>query len=312
LEHTENALTSAEQERDRAERSLSRYLKEKEYASALLDRQSEDTTERTVFLVNEIILNESLGQVAIEKAMDILDKALATNPPKNQRIWSLKAYLLFITQRFVEAEKFYKIRVGDQRELRALIPEFSLLVRNDGLLPPADFIRLMRRLTKTKDTSRTMLVEKMVIYDSLKRESYAEKAQIAKAVIKLANPQWKQAVFSFDTKRKHLKIGGQGLRQLHRPNVVLIEPDDIPLCMLRVLNLRSLDLRAVQLRNLYQLDGLQLHELDVSKMPAKNLAPLAKMKSLRLLKVRRGQYGKSQLELLPKQVTVKVVGTAEN
>ncbi len=312
LEHTESALISAEQERDRAKQSLDRYLKEKEYAAVLLDKHSADTIDSTVLLVDEIILNESLGLVVVQKAMEGLDKKLATNPPASDRTWGLKAYLLFITQRFAEAETIYRIRVGSQSELRPMIPEFAPLVRNDGLLPPKDFIRLMRKLTDIAGNNRTLLVEKMVIYDSLKRKKISEKIHILEEVLKLANPQWRKPVFAFDRARKHLKIGGQGLKTLYRPKVPLNNQDKIALSILRVLHLRSLDLNTSQLRDLHQLRGLQLHVLDLSDMPAKDLAPLGSMKSLKVLKIRRGQYGQTQLELLPEWVTVKVVGQGKN
>ncbi|BDS07796.1 hypothetical protein NT6N_28360 [Oceaniferula spumae] len=310
LEHTETALLSAEQERDRAEQSLDRYLKEKEYSSVLLENRGEDTIDSTTFLVNEIILKESLGLLAVQKAMEGLDKKLATDPPAGDRSWSLKAYLLFIMQDFDQAEKYYKIRVGDQGELRATIPEFAPLVRGDGLLPPDDFVRLMRRLTDAKNTSRTMLVEKMVIYDSLVRKSVSEKVRIIKGVLAISNPQWTNQVFKFDNKRKHLKIGGQGLKTLYRPKVPLVNPEVIPFCMLRILNVRSIEMNASQLRDLHQLRGMRLYELDLSDMPAKDLAPLATMDTLQVLKIRHGQYGQAQLESLQEQVTVKIVEQA--
>ncbi|MCP5537060.1 MAG: protein kinase [Akkermansiaceae bacterium] len=311
LERTEDALTSAKQERDRAELSLDRYLKEKEYAEALLNKHSADTIDSTVLLVDDIILNESLALVAVQKAMEGLDKKLASNPPAGDRTWGLKAYLLFITQRFEEAGKLYSRRVGGQRDLLAMTPEFAPLVREDGLLPPKDFIRLMERLTNIAGNNRAMLVEKMVIYDSLIRQSDSEKATIVREVLKLGNPHWKNQVFIFDGRRMHLEIGGQGLMTLYRPNAPPNKADKLPLSILRVLRLRSLDLHASQLRDLDQLRGLQLTELDLSNMPAKDLAPLATMKSLRVLKIRRGQYGQVQLESLPGQVTVQVLAQGE-
>ncbi|MBK1853937.1 serine/threonine protein kinase [Verrucomicrobiaceae bacterium 5K15] len=312
LDTTALALTTAEQERDRAEQALNKYLKEKEYSAALLESQDADTLDGTLMLMEDVIMHEGIGEVAIQRAMDKLDERLKVSQEKSNRAWTLKAYLYFLTQRFVEAEIYYKMRTGDQQELRDVIPEFAPLVRKeDGLLPPEAFIRLMGKIMEFKGRNRAPLIEKMVTYDSLKRSSLEERTRIIRAFLQLSNPKWLSTRFEYDARQRHLKLSGNMLTTLFRPRVSATNPSKNARSVLRLLPIRSLELATPMLHDYRQLRGLGVEVLDISKMPAKNLAPLATMKSLRVLIVRPGQFGRLQLDQLPAHVTVRVHDTRE-
>lgn len=154
----ESALTTAEEEkrsadlaRTESEDAYERLQQERELAANLLDLQGKNPTETTLLLIDTLVLNESMTIAALENAIAEIDQSLEKNPSPENRLYSLKAYILFLMQRFDEVEPLYAMREGSQRDLRRLAPQFTPLIREDGLLPIDDFLRLLNLLTKNAD-----------------------------------------------------------------------------------------------------------------------------------------------------------------
>lgn len=304
LERTEVALGETDRARRLAEEALARHRLEREYATtALHESRGGSPLDRALFLIHSLMVKEGINLPVIENALLEIDRALAENPPKTDRIWSLKAHVLFMTQRFEEAEAYYAINTHDQAALRAMIPHFAPRVGENGLLPVEDFKDLLTRLSTTPK-SRSPLMEKMVIYDALKRNSPIDTAEIVRAMLELSNPDWEDAVFDYQPDTGHLRISGRGLRNLYRPEARRSEKLVPVRSLLRLLDLRSLDLRGSEIADLWHLEGLQVQQLDIRRIPAHDLSPLAGMNGLRELLVAPGQFSPSQLAGLPRTILV--------
>ena len=313
LDNTEVALALAKEERSsaqeaqlQAEKTLQRYELEREYSSALLATRDETPLESTTFLIHNLMMKESVSLPALENAFLEIDRELEKKPSSNSRIWSLKGHLLFLTQEFTEAEKYYAINEGDQAYLRGLIPEFAPLVRDNGILALEDFQRLIQKLS-TADRDRQPLTEKMIIYDSLKRKSPAETARLIETMLRISNKRWTQGSFEYDPETKHLRIVGHFCRSLYRRHGWR-ESELIPARpLIRLLPLKSLDLNNTRIHSFWHLDGLNLHELDIRGHTPSDIEVLSRMTSLRKLTITPDQLSQEQLDNLPAQLEVSQV-----
>ncbi len=304
LARTENALAAADEARKNAEDSLTRYEQEHDYANALIESRSDTPLESSLFLIDSLMIRESINLPVIENALLAIDKGLSQNPPKDDRLWTLKAHVLFLCQRFGEAEKYFAIRSGDQGVLQELAHRYSDKVGKNGLLPIDDFLELIENLSRDQ-RSRWPLIEKMAIYDSLKRNSPEITARIIETLLKSTNPRWKNPVFAYDAKKAHLTLSGSGLCSLYRRGARRDEKIVPVLSLLRLLKLESLDLRGSDISDLWNLEGTNLRSLDIRKTPVTDLDPLAEMRSLRELIVEPGQFDEPQLAVLRGQVVVR-------
>jgi Leucine-rich repeat (LRR) protein len=72
-------------------------------------------------------------------------------------------------------------------------------------------------------------------------------------------------------------------------------------------NLRSLNISNTRIRDLTALSSSPIQELDISFCKVYGIHPLVSMRFLRLLRVHEGQFNKSQLSQLSKEVIVEFV-----
>lgn len=305
LVKAERARDDADLARNRAEGALALHQQEREFASALFESRTESPVESALFLINFLMMKETITLPVIENALAAMDRTLTKNPEKWNRLWTLKGHLLFVTQRFDDAEACFVIREGDQAMVRALIHEFSPLIAENGLLPVSDFIRLLGKLSRDSQ-SRYPLMEKMIIYDSFKRSSPVERAMIVEAMLKLSNPKWMDPVFEYKPVERRLRLSGKGLSSLYRRGARRDEKDVPVRSLLRLLDIRLLDLRGSDIGDLWNLEGLELEKLDIRRTPVLDLEPLAGMASLRQLVVGPGQFSKEKLSVLRGVVAVKL------
>lgn len=312
----EEALVAAQTEkqaanlaRNEAEDAYERLQQERELAANLLDLQGTNPTETTLLLIDILVLNESMTIAALENAIAEIDQSLEKDPSPHNRLYTLKAYILFLMQRFHEAEPLYAMRQGSQGDLRKLAPEFGPRIREDGLLPVADFMTLLKKIAKNRDDppskqDRSPFMEKMVVYDSIRRKSPSETAQVIELMLRISNEYWTTGLWDFDPETLSLRIQGHGLRTLYRPRVPIKNSAYPNLCLLRLLGLQKLTLRAPNLRSYEQLNGLSLQVLDIRGCPSASLTPLAAMPSLRKIVVTPGQFTKEQLSELSAKIAV--------
>ncbi|MDA7917194.1 serine/threonine protein kinase [Akkermansiaceae bacterium] len=302
---TSEALSQSEQSLKRTQIALTNLEQERVFSSVLLDQTTGDDPGDAILLFHNLMIDEAITENAIENSLEFMDRSLQKNPSSENPLWTQKGFILFITQRFSAAEPCYQKRPGNRRDLMEMIPDFSGLVREDGLLPAPDLIRLLKRLGSGEKT-RSELIEKMVIYDCLHRKSLVDQGEIIKAVLMISNPQWEKPIFTYSPQRRHLRIGGERLKTLYRPFGNLTAESRGPaLSLLRLLNLRSLDLRGSELSSMNELNGMVLEILDLRKCPISELPALQKMTSLRELTVEPEKLSKGQLKMIPEWVDLK-------
>jgi len=306
LGRTEIALATADEARRTAESALQRYEQEQQYADALMESRSESPLEKSLFLVDSLMIRESLSLSVIENALAEIEKGLALDPAPKNRLWTLKAHVLFVCQRFAEAETNFAIREGDHGLPRDLGNEYVDRIEENGLLSADDLIDVINKLSLDR-RSRWPLVEKMIIYDSLKRKSPEVTARLIEALLEHSNPEWADAVFVFDPEAAHLKISGSGMVSLYRPGAWRGEKVTPVRSLLRVLDLKSLDLRGSEISGLWHLKGLDLHTLDIRNTLVTDLEFLAEMGSLRELIVEPDQFDADQLAVLRGRVEVRML-----
>lgn len=304
-EETSEALRQSEESLDRSQIAIANFEQERAFSSVLLDQATADDPEAAILLFHNLMIDEAITLNAIENSLQFIDRSLEKNPKVENPLWTQKGFTLFMTQRFAEAEFCYRKRPGPQQDLLNLIPDFSGLVQENGLLPASDLIRLLQKLG-SGGKNRTELIEKMVIYDCLKRDSRQEQGEIIKEVLMISNPEWKSPIFTYDPDQRHLRIGGRGVRSFYRPfGKFTTESRGPALSLLRLLDLRTLDIRGVQLDGISQLNGMSLAGLDLRGTAITELPLLQKMTSLREITIRPGQLSSAQVKMIAEGVKVQ-------
>ncbi|MGJ8724790.1 MAG: serine/threonine-protein kinase [Roseibacillus sp.] len=316
LEKSKEALLIARQEKAQADiarheavDSLTKFRNERQFSSALIERQSESVLDGTLLILDNLIMDEAISLTALENAMATMDRALLEDPRPTNRLWTVKGYTLFLQQKFHDVEAFYKVREGEQGDLRALASKYAPLLQPNGLLSPDDLINLLDELAVLPDDSpskqdRSPFMEKIVIYDSLKRESPRQTARIIERLLRIANTRWTQGKWVFDADTRSLSIAGGMILTLYRPRVPHLNSAYPSHCILRLLDLNELTLRAPNLRNYEQLHGITVRRLDIREGPKATLTPLAELENLEELIVFKDQFSIEQLTQLPKHLKI--------
>ena len=300
------ALATSEESLERTQIALTNLEKERTFSSVLFDQTTGDDLSDAPLLFHHLMIDEKIMLNAIENSLQYMDRSLQKDPSLKNPLWTQKGFILFMAQRFSEAEICYKKRPGGHGDLLEMIPDFSELTQENGLLPAPDLIRLLNRVGAGKK-NRSELIEKMVIYDSLHRESLTARGQIIKAVLMISNPQWKEPLFRYSPQRRHLRIGGEGLKSFYRPFGNFTNESRGPaLSLLRLLNLRSLDLRGAHLEGMRQLNGMTLERLDLRGSAISELPALQEITSLVEIKVQPGQLNSKQQKMISDRVDLKL------
>lgn len=299
--------TLAIEARNHAEETLERYRSESNFARALLNQRGKSAIEESWFLTHTMIIDEGVTLAAVDNIIKELEIGISEDPPNLHQLRSLRGHILFLTQKFSAAAESYPASSPSDLDLRKLIPEFAQLTRKDDLLSPEDFGRLTKRLSESETQSREPLIEKMFVYDTLKRKSPAESAKILEIILRHNNKRWTDGTFRYNPAAKSLRLAGNRLYSLYRKGGKR-EEELIPVkSLLRVLPIDSLDIRNSGISDLWHLEGTHLIKLDIRNTPAKYLTPLVQMDTLRELTITSGQFTEQQLSILPRNVQVKIV-----
>ncbi|MDP4623853.1 MAG: serine/threonine protein kinase [Akkermansiaceae bacterium] len=298
--------TIAVEARNRAEEALERYRSESNFVGALLSQRGKSTIEESWFLTHTMVIDEEVTLAVIDNIIKELETGISENLPDHEKLSTLKAHILFLSQKFSEASDCYPPLSQRDKDLRKHIPEFEKLTRKDGLLPTSDFGRLMKLLSTSEVKSREPLIEKMFVYDALKRKSPTESAEILEMLLRLNNDGWVQGIFRYDADNRSMRLSGGMLRSFYRKGGRRDE-ELIPVkSLLRLIPIDSLDLRGSGISDLWHLEGTRLTKLDIRSTPTKDLSPLVAMATLRELIVSPGQFTEKQLAVLPRNVTVNI------
>ena len=148
------------------------------------------------------------------------------------------------------------------------------------------------------------MYKRQIIYDSLKRNSPLETAELVETMLRISNPKWTQGRFHYDPETEHLDIDGPFFHSLYRRHGRR-ESGTIPaLPLIRLIPLKSLDLRDAQLSSFWHLVGLEIEFLDIRGHTPLHLEALGEISSLQKLMIEPGQLSQSQIGALPDRITV--------
>ena len=199
-------------------------------------------------------------------------------------------------------------------DLLQLAKNYSQNQNSGRCLATEDFISLIRELclkpSKKTTVRRVKLAEKMVVYDSLLRDSVEAKARIVREWIRMYNPRWRTQGFMYDAETETVRLRGKWLRRMriaYKPKKKSYNSGNMDrgiICFLHTLKPRVLDLRNTEVRDLSDLTNLQLHELDLRQTPVTDLSPLFENHSLRRIYVDWDQMPQAQLAKLPSWIEV--------
>jgi len=280
--------------------------------SRLLQEQEKERSEEVelhysgeMLFINKLIINISdyrspADGIIYNEMLQRLEKAGQLNPSDAQ-IRVSRAIILFILQRFNEASKELETTENWAWTIRDLAQKYGQKKEDSARLEAVDMRMLLWELNQqSRRPSTKPLIEKMVSYDLKRREPQAERAVITQELLSTFNPQWNNRIFEFDASRRHLVLGGTGLSTLKSKN-----PSDVPVSLLRWLNLHTLELRDMAFSDLEQLYDLPVIRLDIRQMTGKPYKSVfSRFHVLDELVMAPGQMPERMKQDLPKYITV--------
>ncbi|WP_404309231.1 serine/threonine protein kinase [Neorhodopirellula lusitana] len=306
-DRSERAQIAAEDAQVRAEASLAQYLAEKAESEERQNKQIESAIEQSNFVTDSIFLRDKAMPSAIRHALQNLQSILVFDPSPDSKAWLQKFYLHFLMQDFASALELVENGKIIEPDLVYFAKQYLPLQTEDGYLDTDHFISLMQDLcvggTYPHHLRRGKLAEKMLIYDSLHRESPADKTRIVREWILINNRDWEGEELVFEAETETVRLRGKGLTRLRR---TFGGADRISLVY--ILKPRVLDLRETGFRDLSDLGGLELQELDLRQTPINDLSPLLANRSLRRIFLDQDQVPASQIARLPDSIEV-VIGS---
>ena len=285
-----------------AETALENYRAASTESDRRLERHAQFTEESASRLTNPPFLDEAVIQRSVARMLEELDLVIALDPPPESAAWHQKFWLLFLTQDFARA---LAIQGKDMTLVEDLIPlakESAAAAGRRRFLTPGDFGSLLAALANTEGTygNRLPLIERMLVYDLRFPRKMEDRVAIVREVLAAINPESHDLSLDFDPTRRALAVQGSGVRFLSLPPSF----GDSQLSLLRVVDPLELSLRGIPLRDLEELKGLRLIELDLRDSQVDNLLALRDMRSLKRLLISPGQFTSDQLSVLPEWVEV--------
>jgi len=286
---TELALEVSNAERSRAEQLQMLYLREKQFA--------ENVVSKTYHLNFEILQKSTQPNLfddpvtAFKNAEDRLDEKLNENPNHagyNQQ----KGLLAFIKQDFNRAYfdlSAFQHGIEDLLSVSAIFKQ-RYSQKEKGLLPLNGMLELIELMVQRQD--RMPILMMLLAYDSKFRDPW-DHAQLVKSLIKFANPEW-DAFFAYDAKRNHLTLRGDHLNSLS----LGFQP------LLKTLKIKSLDIKSSNFRELSQIKGLKLNQLDLRETKALSIKPLLDADICKRVIITPEQFNRREIEQVSKQISI--------
>ncbi|MCM8535972.1 MAG: serine/threonine protein kinase [Lentisphaeraceae bacterium] len=281
-----------------AETSLQKYLDEKEASEEQLVKNANEALylarrmSEPVYYTDQQVFKE-----ALEESERQLIFVLSQNPPRDSISWGKLIWVYFIKQDFKSALKVLE-RNPTPPNIVALIPyvkEYAHLVNDKGHFPVEVLIQLLHKFKNGTAFQPKSLIERIVFYDLYHERPTEEYLMIIRALLEINNPTCPEIDFSYDANNRAITIKGQ---RLHRLRVkVKTTPNSIS--FLKILDPLKLTLTGSHTRNMQELNGLQLLELDLRGVKTlENLDLLNEMRSLRKITVFKNQLNDSQKKSL--------------
>lgn len=290
-------------EKLRAEAALRDYLAGKEESERRLARRAALMFDLANGLTGPPFWDNRVLPEAVSRMQEGLNDVISLNPPPESPVWYQQFWLYFLSQDFAGTLATRGRHLEEVSDLVPLAEEYATAMEGRGFLPAPEFGRLMADLARAGPApgrGRMRLMERMLIYDQKFPRPVADRAAILRDVLTAINEQGAGIELDFDAARRALSVRGARVRLLSIP----APKGDENHCQLRFLDPLELSIRGTGVKDLAQLDGLELIELDIRETDVGSLLPLRQMRSLRRILVSPGQFTAGQLAVLPDWVTV--------
>ena len=298
---TELATKLYEEQQSRSQQALKLYQDEKSWNDNFM-RISAKQVMQHIYRLTDVDIYTNPVQ-ALKKATNSLDALMSNREDEIPHIlFQQRAYIYFIRCQFSKVIE----SPFNHGSLLPIAQELSKVHSEGSLISPETFQKMIDLSLKHQYGHFGVVLEKMLSYDAAVRNNSEEHSQIIYAVLKHKNRQWKQQIFEFSKKQKHLRISGS---KLHSLGIVLEDSrsnQPIHYCYLSGLKLTSLDLSNTDVYNLNQIASLKLKKLNISNTLVTDLSPLKQLTSLQELTISKNQFPADQLKQLPSSIKIAV------
>ena len=290
LEERDRANRLSESElsaRKEAEKNAELLKAEKEELKELNKAYAEDLTLQSIFFSENINHWDFDDEKIYHQALDNLQKATKMGSD-NHLAWAHKAILLFIMQRYKEANEAFK-RSQNLSIIETAL-ETTLSLEFYEIISAEDLAKLIENVNKVNINrgQRKSLIDKMITYDQISnKRTVEEKVILTEALIKVWNTGW-QGTIEFDPRESHLSLAGKGLSTLRTTKNHLTIKHNI----LRLLNPKSITFTETSFRDLFHIQDLEPLSLDLRGTIITGFKILKEFKILKHLTVTEIQYKK--------------------
>ncbi|WDE98178.1 protein kinase [Lentisphaera profundi] len=216
-----------------------------------------------------------------------------------------KGYIQFIMQNFADAAQCE----SSFPQVKAMAALCLDLPRENNLLRPQAFSEFFQLCSRVRyGHFAPHMASKMLAYDGSKRKNIKHHSQFVHELIKFRNHNWKNGLFEFDPKSKHLKISGKKLITIgavysdHRTGY-----KNVYFSYFSYLGLQSLDLSHSDFFKLDEIQNLKITKLDISHTLVTNLRPLAELARLQELVINYEQFPNKTLQNIPSHIKITFV-----
>jgi len=299
----EEARQDAETARKAAEESLAKYLASKDKAENLLREQGNAAINIIHRATGAAMTDGRKFSITIEEAIDKFDEICEKDPPANSKIWDSKFWLHFIQQDFGSAIVILEKDKVVERDIAKLARKFHPKMDGHKFLPTDDFCDLLSILANQHGGIRAPLAEKMLVYDGNNKRPLKERVQIVQHWVRVINGNSKDIELQYDPATKAIRISGD-LKWLTRLRDRRKNRWSLTVNALRFLPINRLDLRETGFEDPSQLENLAFRQLDIRDTKIRDLAPLRKIRTLRLVVVDSEKFHQKQIRALGKWIEV--------
>ena len=278
------------EEKERAEENLrlfteqkeETYRAQKEYYQELINQQN--TNFHTNF--NDRPLDSH------KKTINGLQNLIKAYPQYSEAKSAL-GYHLFVGQEFNRSEQYLKKDPGIYSYMLPHIQKYKDLKKDDELLSPELFTKLLSEIEPFK-----ALHFKMLMIYSAQHKDPEKIIPAIKHILKRLNPEWDPKDFTYAAENERLTIKGKNFKRLQLSYNIIS-----PILALRV---KSLSLRGTGVESVVALKDAPIRALDLShtKVPFYNFYRNQSKALLRII-ITSDQFNKKQLAMLPSVMEIK-------
>ena len=235
----------------------------------------------------------------VHRTIDRYSKFCHDGAPPNSRAWEDLVWWHFVCQDFRAAAEVVENGIGNlSAEKVELALHFAPLLNDQGYLETENLIEFIGALKK-----RQSLCARVIKYDLNHSRLIEDRVRISQAWLRIQNDDQEIEVL-YDSASKTVSFRGP----VKKLSTYINLDQDLGFHVNSIAPLKPLaiDLCGTLIEDLNELRGLDVLEVDLRHIPAKNLAPLKQFRSLRRIIVSPEQFSRQALKKLGKHVDVVV------